>query len=227
MSAPQRTSSLPAPGPLAATAAGWVLVEDFEAVFLRFQGPITRFIYHRIGNRELSYDLAQDVFVKAYKALLGGTVVYQEVLSAWLFRIALNSTTDSLRRNGLLAFLPLSLFHDDRGISTRSAGRHAGEGDGAGSAALVAADTGQTLHLTAGGRFEDGVAEREILRRVFTLMPRRYATCLYLAELEGLSGAEIAAVLSISLSALKSRLTRARESFLKLYRQETGEAGAA
>jgi len=59
-------------------------VADFEAIFLRFQGPITNFIYHLIGNREQAYDLAQDVFVKAYKALLGGTVVQPGALSAWL-----------------------------------------------------------------------------------------------------------------------------------------------
>jgi len=62
-------------------------VADFEAIFLRFQGPITNFIYHLIGNREQAYDLAQDVFVKAYKALLGGTVVQPGALSAWLYRI--------------------------------------------------------------------------------------------------------------------------------------------
>src|SRR6266704_2556706 len=56
-------------------------VADFETIFLRFQGPITNFIYHMIGNREQACDLAQDVFVKAYKALLGGTVVQQGALS--------------------------------------------------------------------------------------------------------------------------------------------------
>ena len=40
-------------------------VADFETIFLRFQGPITNFIYHMIGNREQACDLAQDVFVKA------------------------------------------------------------------------------------------------------------------------------------------------------------------
>ena len=59
-------------------------VADFEAIFIRFQGPITNFIYHLIGNREQAYDLAQDVFVKAYKALLNGTVVQPGAWSAWL-----------------------------------------------------------------------------------------------------------------------------------------------
>ena len=84
-------------------------VADFETIFLRFQGPITNFIYHMIGNREQASDLAQDVFVKAYKALLGGTVVQPGALSAWLYRIAANTTTDTLRRRRLISWLPMSL----------------------------------------------------------------------------------------------------------------------
>src|SRR5258708_22661947 len=91
-------------------------VADFEAIFLRFQGPITNFIYHLIGNREQAYDLAQDVFVKAYKALLGGTVVQPGALSAWLYRIAANTTADSVRSPMLISWLPLSLFNEHRGI---------------------------------------------------------------------------------------------------------------
>src|SRR5437660_1784050 len=101
-----------------ATQQEQVDIADFEAIFLRFQVPITNFIYHLIGNREQAYDLTQDVFVKAYKALLGGTVVQPGALSAWLYRIAANTTTDTLRRRRLIAWLPLSLFNEDRGIGS-------------------------------------------------------------------------------------------------------------
>ncbi|MBO0777968.1 MAG: hypothetical protein J2P37_03985, partial [Ktedonobacteraceae bacterium] len=87
-------------------------VAEFETIFLRYQTPITNFIYHLIGNREQAYDLAQDVFVKAYRALLGGTVVQPGALSAWLYRIAANTTTDTLRRRRLISWLPLSLFNE-------------------------------------------------------------------------------------------------------------------
>lgn len=231
MNALRHTSSQAAPRPLTAPATGTVLVENFEAVFLCFQGPITRFIYHRIGNREQAFDLAQDVFVKAYKALLGGTIVYQGTLSAWLYRIAMNVTTDTLRRRRLLSWLPLSLFPDDRGIGAGipacRAVQHAGDEDSAGSATGDAAYTDHEWRGNAGERFEDRVADREILQRVFRQMPPKYAICLYLAEHEGLSGTEIAGALSISPSAVKMRLMRARDYFLALYRQETGEAGAA
>src|SRR6266496_2555578 len=69
-----------------------------------------------LSNREQACDLAQDVFVKAYKALLGGTVVQPGALSAWLYRIAANTTTDTLRRRRLISWLPMSMFNEDRGI---------------------------------------------------------------------------------------------------------------
>src|SRR5256886_5221180 len=147
-------------------------VADFEAIFLRFQGPITNFIYHLIGNREQAYDLAQDVFVKAYKALLGGTVVQPGALSAWLYRIAANTTTDTLRRRRLISWLPLSLFNEDRGIGagvlsdsggSASDGFNSSEEDNNGRIG-----NGSSMYERGGydgGRFESRVADREIVGR--------------------------------------------------------------
>src|SRR5437868_4159897 len=205
-------------------------VADFEAIFLRFQIPITNFIYHLIGNREQAYDLAQDVFVKAYKALLGGTVVQPGALSAWLYRIAANTTTDSLRRRRLIAWLPLSLFNEDRGIgagvlsdgsgsSSESFSANSDESDGRSSSI-------GSLHERNGydgGLFENRVADREIVERIFRQLPPKYSSCLWLYEHDGRSCAEIAEALNISASAVKMRLMRARERFIALYRQEVGD----
>lgn len=206
-------------------------VADFEAIFQRFQGPITNFIYHLIGNREQAYDLAQDVFVKAYKALLGGTVVQPGALSAWLYRIAANTTTDSLRRRRLISWLPLSLFNEDRGIG---AGVLSESGGVASESFNSNSDEGNerhggsisTLHERGGydgGRFENRVADREIVERVMGQLQPKYAVCLWLYEHDGLSCAEIAQVLNISPSAVKMRLMRARERFIALHRQEVGD----
>jgi len=206
-------------------------VADFEAIFQRFQGPITNFIYHLIGNREQAYDLAQDVFVKAYKALLGGTVVQPGALSAWLYRIAANTTTDTLRRRRLISWLPLSLFNEDRGIG---AGVLSESGGVASDGFNTSSDEGGEKHGSAvntlyerggydGGRFENRVADREIVERVMSQLQPKYAVCLWLYEHDGLSCAEIAQVLKISPSAVKMRLMRARERFITLHRQEVGE----
>src|SRR6266478_6664378 len=207
-------------------------VADFEAIFLRFQGPITNFIYHLIGNREQAYDLAQDVFVKAYKALLGGTVVQPGALSAWLYRIAANTTTDTLRRRRLISWLPMSLFNEDRGIG---AGILSDSGSTASDSFSVNSEDGSSDGRSSsisslyerggydGGRFENRVADREIVERIFKQLPPKYAVCLWLYENDGLSCAQIAEVLNISASAVKMRLMRARERFITLYRQEAGD----
>jgi len=206
-------------------------VADFEAIFQRFQGPITNFIYHLIGNREQAYDLAQDVFVKAYKALLGGTIVQPGALSAWLYRIAANTTTDTLRRRRLISWLPLSLFNEDRGIG---AGVLSESGGIASENFSTTSDEGNEKHGGSvntlyerggydGGRFENRVADREIVERVMGQLQPKYAVCLWLYEHDGLSCAEIAQVLNISPSAVKMRLMRARERFIALHRQEVGE----
>ncbi|HLQ10082.1 MAG TPA: sigma-70 family RNA polymerase sigma factor [Ktedonobacteraceae bacterium] len=205
-------------------------VADFEAIFVRFQGPITNFIYHLIGNREQAYDLAQDVFVKAYKALLNGTVVQPGALSAWLYRIASNTTTDTLRRRRLISWLPLSLFNEDRGIGAgvvSEAGGASSENfssnneDGEGRSSTITAMYERGGY--DGGRFENRVADREIVERLFQQLPPKYAICLWLYENDGRSCAEIAEKLNISASAVKMRLMRARERFAALYKQEVGD----
>lgn len=211
--------------------ASAVDIADFETIFLRFQTPITNFIYHLIGNREQAYDLAQDVFVKAYKALLNGTVVQPGALSAWLYRIAANTTTDTLRRRRLISWLPLSLFNEDRGIGAGVLSDSGGTADGftnpneenhnetrVGSVSALYERNGYD-----GGRFENSVADKEIVERVMKQLQPKYAACLWLYENDGLSCAEIADVLNISSSAVKMRLMRARERFIGLYKKEVGE----
>src|SRR5437868_7683789 len=186
-------------------------VADFEAIFLRFQAPITNFIYHMIGNREQACDLAQDVFVKAYKALLGGTVVQPGALSAWLYRIAANTTTDTLRRRRLISWLPMSLFNEDRGIGAGVLSDSGGAAtDGYSSNSDDGSNDGRSNSISSlfergsydGGRFENRVADREIVQRIFRELPPKYAVCLWLYENDGLSCAQIAETLNISASAV-------------------------
>src|SRR5256886_11807239 len=157
-------------------------VADFEAIFQRFQGPITNFIYHLIGNREQAYDLAQDVFVKAYKALLGGTIVQSGALSAWLYRIAANTTTDTLRRKRIISWLPLSLFNEDRGIgagvvseSGGSASESSNGEEGQHEARTSSVSALYERNGYDGARFESRVADREIVERVFQQLRPKYA----------------------------------------------------
>jgi RNA polymerase sigma-70 factor, ECF subfamily len=204
-----------------AEAGPVVGLADFEDIFTRFQTPLTNFVYRLVGNREQAYDLTQDVFVKAFRALSAGTTIQAAALSSWLYRIASNTATDALRRRRLINWLPLSLFNEDRGV---------GAGMPGADNVTQQATAEENLAATAmnfvggydGGRFEQRVADREVVERVLRRLPSKYATCLLLYEHEGFSCAEIAEVLKVSPSAVKMRLMRARERFIALYKQETG-----
>ena len=196
-----------------------VAVADFEAIVDRFQRPITRFIFFQIKNQEEANDLAQDTFLKAYKSLIEGTKVHEAALSAWIYRIASNTVTDVLRRRKLITWYPLSLIYQDRGNGEGIA--HASELiDDSGS------EGGQNVVLPStftytGGRFEEQIADREIVEQIFLLLPRGYARCLWLYEKEGLSCQEIGKKLNISSSAVKMRLMRARDKVRTIYIQQT------
>lgn len=195
-------------------------VNDFEDIFTRFQTPITNFIYRLVGNREQAYDLAQDVFVKAYRALSGGATIQAGALSSWLYRIASNTATDALRRRRLISWLPLSLFNDDRGVGAGMPGVENGFGQQTLSEEHLASAMGAFTSGYDGGRFEQRVADREVVERVLKRLPEKYAACLLLYEHEGFSCAEIADVLHVTPSAVKMRLMRARERFISIYQQE-------
>jgi RNA polymerase sigma-70 factor (ECF subfamily) len=199
---------------------------DFEDVFTRFQTPIINFVYRLVGNREQAMDLAQDVFVKVFRAFSTGTAIQEAALSSWLYRIASNTATDALRRRRLIQWLPMSLFSEDRGIGAgmRSGDSSAQQFDRDTAALNDAIAGGGTIGTYDGARFEQRVADREVIDRVFKRMPPKYHDVLILYEYEGFSCAAIGEILNISPSAVKMRLMRARERFITLYRQETGES---
>jgi RNA polymerase sigma-70 factor, ECF subfamily len=202
------------PGPM-------ITVDDFEEIFARFQTPLTNFVFRLVGNREQAYDLAQVVFVKAYRALSSGTTIQSAALSSWLYRIASNTATDALRRRRLISWLPLSLFNEDRGVGAGMPGMDNPNGQqGYSAEEHLSNATNAFSSGYDGGRFEQRVADREVVQAVLQKLPEKYASCLLLYEHEGFSCAEIADILNVSPSAVKMRLMRARERFISLYQQE-------
>jgi RNA polymerase sigma-70 factor (ECF subfamily) len=67
--------------------------EAFGKLYDIFLEPIYRYIYHHIGETKTAEDIAQEVFIKAWKAIKSCRGK-EKTFKAWLYRIAHNHTVD-------------------------------------------------------------------------------------------------------------------------------------
>ncbi len=161
----------------------------FEAIVQRYQRQIYSFTYRMLGNGDDAYDLTQECFVKAYRALARTRDDLN--LSAWLHRIAANACLDVLRRRQRLRWLPWEAPKHDQLLLGSPA------------------DDPERSALSQ--------ETRAVVQQVLTRMSHRHRAALILREYEGLSCAEIGAVMGLSRPAAKSMLFRARQEFKLVY----------
>lgn len=157
----------------------------FDEIMARYKRPVISFVCRLTGNAAAAQDLAQEVFVRAWNGMGRFRPAREGSLAAWLFRIARNLCIDRLRRRG---HDPLAAAIDDP----------------------AAVD-----HLSAGARPTQQVEADEIGARVATAvaqLPEDQRTAFILSEYEGLSYADIAAVMKTSIKSVESRLYRAKQT---------------
>jgi len=70
--------------------------EAFRQLVLRYHRLVINVAFRALGELSLAEDVAQDVFVKVYKAL--PTYRHDRPFKHWLHRVAANAVTDALRR---------------------------------------------------------------------------------------------------------------------------------
>jgi RNA polymerase sigma-70 factor, ECF subfamily len=169
-------------------------MEAFEALVIYYEPRIRRVIYATTHDVHLTQDLCQETFLAAYRAL--PRMKGEELRFApWLYRIALNQVRSEWRRRKHVMILP---FSQPMG------------GD-------EVFDEPNEEYLVSEERFEERVVESDMVQRVLAQLPSASAMCLLL-DAEGFTYKEIADTLQESLSAVRSRLSRARQAFQRLYR---------
>lgn len=140
-------------------------------------------------SREDAEEVTQDVLLRVFQRI--DTFRGEAALSSWIHRIAFNEAMSRVRgRRADRTFVPV-----DELKSFTSDGRHASP----------IADW--SPHA------EDQVLRRElqsVLRRSIEELPPGYRAVVALRDVEGLSNEEAAAILGLTVQALKSRLHRAR-----------------
>ena len=166
--------------------------QSFELLLQRYRTPLVNFLFRMVRSREQAEDLAQEVFIRVYRAR--EEYVPTAKFTTWLFRIATNLALNSLRdhRHQKLEMsidAPLTADTED--------------GD---ERPFEIADKHPTV--------EQELVEEErkkMIRRAIEKLPEKQRAAVLLHKYQELDYAEIAKILSCSESALKSLLFRAYE----------------
>jgi len=164
----------------------------FELLVIKYQRRIQRLIARMVRDVDLVQDIAQETFIRAYRALhqfRGDAQFY-----TWLYRIAVNTAKKAL----------LDLKHDP--LVTEAALRPASEDEEtfAPENEPIAEETPETV-----------LAAREIAAAVQAALeglPEDLRQAVTLREIEGLSYEDIAAVMKCPIGTVRSRIFRAREA---------------
>ncbi len=169
-------------------------VSAFEALVTLYEPRIRRMLYSLTQDVQLTQDLCQETLLAAYRALprMNGQELH---FAPWLYRIALNQVRSEWRRRKHITVVPFS--------SPQGSGEEV-------------FDEPSEEYLVSEERFEERVVERDLVYRVMAQLPEASSMCL-LMDAEGFSYNEIATALQDSLSAVRSRLSRARQAFQRIY----------
>jgi RNA polymerase sigma-70 factor (ECF subfamily) len=84
-----------------------------EGLFAKHHGEIYAYLVRMVRDADLAADLAQDAFVKAYRAY--GTLQKDENARAWLYQIAHRVALDDIRHRKIIRMVPWS--GESRGAS--------------------------------------------------------------------------------------------------------------
>ena len=165
--------------------------QSFELLLQRYRTPLVNFLYRMVRNREQAEDLAQEVFIRVYRAR--EEYVPSAKFTTWLFRIATNLALNSLRD------------HRHQKLETSI------------DAPLADSESGDERPFEVPDKhptIEQELVEesrKKMIRRAIEKLPEKQRAAVLLHKYQDLDYAEIAKILSCSESALKSLLFRAYE----------------
>ena len=164
----------------------------YELLVIKYQRRIERLIGRMVRDTDLVQDIAQETFIRAYRALhqfRGDAQFY-----TWLYRIAVNTAKKALmdmKRNPIISENAL-IYEDDEDKKYSD-------------------DNELTTEETP----ETGLAAQEIARVVNAAMealPEDLRQAVTLREIEGLSYEEISLAMNCPIGTVRSRIFRAREA---------------
>jgi len=168
----------------------------YDLLVLKYQHKVVKLVMRYLRNPADAEDVAQEAFVKAYRALpqfRGDSAFY-----TWLYRIAINTAKNALaarERNPVSYEFDLSGNDDSPDMISR----------------LKDPETPEGLALTE--------EIRDTVNHAIGELPEDLRTAIVLRELEGMSYEEIAASMDCPVGTVRSRIFRAREAIDRRLRE--------
>lgn len=162
----------------------------FELLVSKYQRKLARLLSRFIKDPTEVEDVAQEAFIKAYRALpsfRGESAFY-----TWLYRIGINTAKNYLVANGRRATVSLNIGGDD-GEDLPELGEQ-----------IPDFNTPDTELMNR--QIVDAV------NRVVDKLPEELRTAISLREMEGMSYEDIAQVMGCPIGTVRSRIFRAREA---------------
>lgn len=163
----------------------------FELLVIKYERRVQRLIGRMVRDVDLIEDIAQETFIRAYRALAqfrGDAQFY-----TWLYRIAVNTAKKflmDLKRHPTVSENFFKLVDDDETSSVEN-------------------------ELTSSETPEAVLASKEIAEMVNAAMnalPDELRQAITLREIEGLTYEEIADAMNCPIGTVRSRIYRAREA---------------
>ncbi len=162
----------------------------FEQLVVRYQHRLLAVIGHLTGSRDQAEDLAQEVFLRVFRAR--HTYTPDAKFTTWLFTIANRVVLNARRARSRRREVTLAPSNSDTGSQQPLA-----------NLALAASGLAPARQL-------DKMELREVVRAALEMLNERQRLAVLLNKFEGLPYAEIAQVMELSPEAVKSLLSRAR-----------------
>ncbi len=173
-------------------------VRAFEMLVVKYQRRIERLIGRMVRDVDLVADIAQETFIRAYRALPQFRA--ESAFYTWLYRIAVNTAKKALvdmKRDPVMTYTSLQGSDDDD--ETYRGGMEPTDGETP-EALLASKEIAATVNAAIASLSED-------LRQAITLR-----------EIEGLSYEEISDVMNCPIGTVRSRIFRAREAIAERLR---------
>lgn len=171
----------------------------FELLVSKYQRKILRLISRLVRDSAEAEDVAQDTFIKAYRAMpqfRGESAFY-----TWLYRIAVNTAKNYLVTTGRKA--PTSTGNDAEEAETFD-------------------DAEQLRDINTPESMLMSKQVGETVNKAMDMLPEELRTAITLREIEGLSYEEISALMNCPIGTVRSRIFRAREAIAEKLRPLLG-----